>query len=180
MFFKNLNRRVKSKLSVCRMEAETSEHIHLAIKAFKWVILPASIFQIFVDLCIFGANPLNFVFWGLMIFFYSNFLPDLPSIFRTKRNSNRHEDLPWYKKYALLLFAPLLIWALLSGIKLNWRTAEDFHNFKSLAIYGAFLFICGFLAVGNFPKIESLAGILSFTIYGIVGYLTHLKVDKIW
>jgi len=89
--------------------------------------------------------------------------------------------LPWYKKYALLLFAPLLIWVLFSGIRLGWKTTETFHDFKSLTIYGAFLFILGFLAFVKFPiSIGNITEILSLPLYGIIGYLTHLKADKIW
>jgi hypothetical protein len=91
------------------------------------------------------------------------------------------EDLPWYKKYALLLFAPLLIWVLFSGLELAWRTTETFHNFKSLTVYGTFLFVLGVLGFVNFPlSITAFTKILSLPLYGIIGYLTHLKVDRIW
>lgn len=90
-------------------------------------------------------------------------------------------ELPWYKKYALLLFAPLLIWVLFSGLQLAWRTSETFHNFKSLAVYGAFLLALGVLGFGNFPlSVGIFIKIFSVPLYGIVGYLAHLKVDRIW
>jgi hypothetical protein len=89
--------------------------------------------------------------WGLLVFFYSNFLPDLPSIHRKGAKNKENEDLPWYKKYALLLFASLLVGVLFSGIRLSWRTTETYHNFKSLAVYGCFLLILGFPAFIKFP-----------------------------
>ncbi len=179
--FMSINRRVRSKLPVWRMEEETLEHIRFLIKVFKWIVLPVSLLYVFANFYFFGENALDSMLWGLLIFFYSNFLPDLPSIFRRRKNNVRAEDLPWYKRYALLLFAPLLIWVLFSGIQLGWKTTETFHDFKSLTIYGAFLLILGFFAFVNFPiSIGNITKILSLPLYGIIGYLTHLKVDKIW
>jgi len=180
LFFRSVNRKVKSKLPLWRMEIETSEHVHLAVKTFKWVILPASLLHICAHLVFFGENTLGFMFWAQLIFFYSSFVPDLPSVFRKKKNGTT-ESLPWYKKYSLLLFAPLLIWALFSGLRLDWRTSENFHNFKSLAVYAAFLSVCGFFVFAGFPPtVGGITQTLSLPLYGSVGYLTHLKVDKIW
>jgi hypothetical protein len=163
------------------MKEETSEHIHLLIKVFKWAILPSSLVYLFVDFYFFGENAFDSMFWGIIVFFYSNFLPDLPSIFRRKKNNAETVDLPWYKKYALLLFAPLLIWFLFSGIQTGWRTMETFHDFKSLTVYGTFLFMLGFFAFAKFPiNVGNITEIISLPIYGIIGYLTHLKVDEIW
>jgi len=179
--FKSINRRVRLKFPVWRMEEETSEHIHLLIKVFKWAVLPLSLFYVFVDFYFFGENAFDSMLWGILVFFYSNFLPDLPSIYRRKKNNVKNEDLPWYKKYALLLFAPLLIWFLFSGIQPKWKTTETFHDFKSLMIYGAFLLILGFFAFAKFPiEVGNITEILSLPLYGVIGYLTHLKVDKIW
>jgi len=178
--FRGMNRKARSKISVWWMKQETSEHVHLVIRVFKWVVLPVSILYVCANFCFFGENALDSMLWGLLIFFYSNFVPDLPSIYR-KKDSERIKDVSGYKKYALLLFAPLFIWLMFSGTPLRWKTTETFHNFKSLTIYGAFLFICSFFAFVNFPiSIGNITEILSFPLYGLIGYLTHLKVDKIW
>lgn len=178
--FKSINRKVKSKFPVWRMEEETLEHIHFLLKVFKWIVLPCSVLYMFVVFYFFGENIVGPILWSLLIFFYSNFLPDLPSIYRNKKNK-KAKDLPWYKKYALLLFAPLLIWFLFSEIQLGWKTLETFHNFKSLTVYGVFLLILGFFAFAKFPiSIGNISGILSLPLYGMLGYLAHLKVDKVW
>ncbi|MEM4701336.1 MAG: hypothetical protein QXZ51_04240, partial [Candidatus Bathyarchaeia archaeon] len=66
-------------------------------------------------------------------------------------------------------------------IRLNWRTTETFHNFKSLIVYGVFLFAVGFFAFAKFPiQTGNIIEILVFPLYGLAGYLTHLKVDKTW
>lgn len=180
--FKSINRKIKSKLPVWRMEEETLEHVHSAVRIFKWIVLPASLLYTFAIFCLSGQNTLDSALWGMLLFFYSSFLPDLPSIYRKRKKSNGiAKDLAWYKKYALLLFAPLLIWILFAGTQLAWRTTETFHNFKSLTVYGAFLLILGFLAYASFPiGIINLVKIASIPVYGTVGYLTHLKADKIW
>jgi hypothetical protein len=142
--------------------------------------LPLSLLYVGANFYFFRENALGSVLWGLAIFFYSSFLPDLPSIYRKKEN-DKAGDLPWYKKYALLLFAPLLIWFLFSGMQQGWKTGETFHDFKSLTIYGAFLCVLGFFAFGKLPiDVGNIAEILSVPLYGVIGYLTHLKVDKIW
>ena len=178
--FKGINLRIKSKLSVWFMERETSEHVHL-LSLVLCIILPASLLYVFANFYLFRENALDSMLWGLLIFFYSNFLPDIPSICRRKKKNDETKNLPWYKNYAILLFAPLLVWALYSGIRLKWRTTENFHNFKSLTAYGAFLFLLSFFAFGDFPiSIGDITEIVSLPLYGLIGYLTHLKVDKIF
>jgi len=179
LFFRSINQKVRANLPIWRMEVETSEHVHIAVKAFRWIIIPASLLQIFSHFFFLGENALTFVFCAQLVFLYSSFVPDLPSIFRKKKG--RTESLPWHKKYALLLFAPLFIWAVFSGMHVDWKTNEDFHNFRSLGIYFVFLLLCGFLAFGGLaPTIKGIAETLSFPLYGAIGYLIHLKVDKIW
>ena len=180
-YFKSINRKARSKIADWSMRCETLQHVGILIKVFKWVVLPASLLYVCVDFYFLGQNALDSMLCGILIFFYSNFLPDLPSIYRRKiyhgiRGTT--EDLPWYKKYALLLFAPLFIVAFYCGTRLGWKTTETFHNFKSLAIYAVFLFTLSFLAFGSFPiSVGDITEILSLPFYGSLGYLTHLKVD---
>ncbi|MGC8896518.1 MAG: hypothetical protein ACP5LB_07150 [Candidatus Bathyarchaeia archaeon] len=163
------------------MEEETLEHVHSVIRVFKWIVLPASLIYVFALFYFFNENALGSMLWGILIFFYSNFLPDLPFIYRRKKDEEATEDLSWYKKYVLLLFAPLLIWILFSGIHLSWKTQETFHDFKSLTVYGIFLLALGFFAFVKFPiTIGNMLEVASLPLYGVAGYLTHLKVDKIW
>jgi hypothetical protein len=180
-YFKSVNRRARSKIADWFMKCETLQHVDSLIKVFTCVVLPASLFYVCAEFCFFGENALDSMFLGMLIFFYSNFLPDLPSIFRRKvyhAVRDTPKDLPWYKKYALLLFAPLFIGAFLCGMQLRWKTTETFHNFKSLIIYGAFLFILSSFAFGDFPvSIGDITEIVSVPSYGLIGYLTHLKVD---
>jgi len=148
---------------------------------FKWIVIPASLFYVGASVWCFGVNTLDSMFWGTLIFFYSNFLPDLPSIYRKRKSQDKTKDLAWYGSIALLYFAPIFVWLMFSGIKLNWNTTETFHDFKFVGLYGIFLVICGFLMFGDLTfSIGKITQILSLSLYGITGYLTHLKVDKVW
>jgi len=69
---------------------------------------------------------------------------------------------------------------LFCGKKIKWRTTETFHNFNSLLVYGAFLFTLSFLVLMVFRV--SLGGIIEalfVPLFGLLGYLTHLKVDHV-
>jgi hypothetical protein len=184
-YFTRVNRRVRAKIAFWFMKVETFEHVHLLTKVFKWVVLPSSILYVCAMFYFFGQNALGSMLVGILLFFYSNFLPDLPAIFRRKVyrdvRDTFHEDLPWHKKYALLLFAPLFIALVFCGMKIKWKTTETFHNFKSLAVYGVFLCVLTFLAFAAFPI--SFGGIieaLCVPFYAVLGYLTHLKVDLLF
>jgi len=184
-YFKSVNLKAGKKLSLWAMELETFQHLFLLTRAFKWVVLPASLVYVCLDFYLLGQNALDSMFLGMLIFVYSNFLPDLPSIYRRRKiyssTGAMTENLSWYKKYALLLLAPLFIGAFLLGIQLKWKTTETFHNLKSLIVYGAFLLTLGVFVFGIFPiSIGDITEIASLPIYGLAGYLTHLKVDLIF
>ena len=154
-YFTRVNRKVRAKIGFWFMKIETFEHVHLLTKVFKWIVLPLSILYVCAEFYFFGQNALDTMLVGVMLFLYSNFVPDLPAIFRRRvyrdERDNFHKNLPWYKTYALLLFAPFFIILLFCGIAVKWRTTETFHNFKSLAIYGGFLFVASFLVLSAFP-----------------------------
>lgn len=184
-YFNRVNRKIRAKIPLWFMKLETFEHIHLLTKVFKWIVLPSSVLYGCAMFIFFGQNALNSILLANLLFFYSNFLPDLPAIFRRKlyrdERDTFHEDLPTYKAYALLLFAPFFIVLLFCGKKTKWRTPETFHNFKSLVVYGAFLFTLGFLVLTVFQV--SLGGIIEalfVPLFGLLGYLTHLKVDHLF
>ncbi|MEM2888182.1 MAG: hypothetical protein QXR42_01720 [Candidatus Bathyarchaeia archaeon] len=180
-FFRSLNRTVNSRLRVWYMKKETVEHLRMLSKVFKFIILPMVILYGFALFYYFGENPINSLVWNVLIFLYSNFLPDLPSAYINRKNKGEIEPIKWHKKYALLLFAPVFIWLLFSGVFLRWRTTETFHNFRSLTVYSLFLIGLGFVIFGNFPlSIGNLPKILSLSLFGSLGYLTHLKVDGVW
>jgi hypothetical protein len=119
------------------------------------------------------------LFLSVLIFVYSNFLPDLLSPFRNRKRQSRDEAL--FRKYALLFFAPIFIFFLMRDGIPAFKTAENFHNLKSFGAYSIFLLSIGLLFYGNVPfSLGRIIEILSPTIFGSIGYLTHLRVDKIF
>ena len=152
----------------------------MLIRVFKLIVLPASILYLVGGLFLLKENVLDSALLGILIFFYSCFLPDLTCIFRKNKDKTKTKCLSGYKKYALLLFAPLFICILFSNVQIVWKTAEDFHNFKSLAVYSGFLLLIGFIVFGGFPvSLGQVTEMLMPSVYGIIGYVTHLKVDAI-
>jgi hypothetical protein len=179
--FKNINRRIKSKFPLYRMHEETTEHVRHALQVFIWPILPLSLAYLFGIQFLFRQNLWGSMLWGIAVYFYSNFLPDFPAINRKRKRDPEEPDLPWYKKYTLFIFAPLFVWLLFSDVRLDWRTEETYHNFISLIVYAIFLFAVGLLAFVSLPlSIPSLLEALFLMSCGVTGFLTHLKVDKIW
>jgi len=127
-----------------------------------------------------GNNVIDSLFLGILIFVYSHFLPDLLSPFRIKNRKERDINRPWFKKYALLFLAPLFIFLLWGDRIPALRTTEHFHNAKSLGVYSIFLLLLGLILYGNVPlSLGRILEVFSLTIFGSIGYLTHLKVDKI-
>lgn len=180
-YFTTINQKVGPTLSIWTMKCETFQHVDFMIKVFKWIVFPTSVLYFFSDFYFFGENALDSMLMGISVFFYSNFLPDLPPICRRKIYDDIRDvpgDLSWYKKYVLLLFAPLFIAGSFCGIRLGWKTTETFHNYKSLMIYGAFLLVLSIFAFGSvFVSIGDIIEILSLPFYGLTGYLAHLRVD---
>jgi hypothetical protein len=143
VFFENVNSTIRSGFPIFRMKEETSEHLQMLFKVFKYVILPASLLYTFSSFFLLRENTLDSMVLGILVFVYSNFLPDLPSAFRNKKGDAKTGSLHWFKKYALLLFAPIFIWLLFSDIGIVWKTTDTFHNFKSLIIFVDFLLLLG-------------------------------------
>lgn len=183
-YFLRVNRKVGAKIGIWFMKLETFEHVHLLTKVLKWVILPLSLTYFFTEFFLFKNNVLDSMIIGIGLFFYSNFVPDLPAIFRRKSYGDERDvlyaNLSRYKTYALLLFAPFFILLLFCGKKIKWKTTETFHNLKSLTIYGSFLFVISFIVLMVFPiSIGQIIESFCVPLYAILGYLTHLRVDLI-
>ena len=184
-YFTRVNKRVRAKISLWFMKLETFEHLHLLIKVFKWIVLPSSVIYGLSLFIFFRQNALFSILLANLLFFYSNFVPDLPAIFRRKvyrdERDALYEKLPAYKAYTLLLFAPVFIVLLFCGIQIKWKTTKTFHDFKSLAVYGAFLLLLCFLVVLVFQlSLGGIIEVLCIPLFGMLGYLTHLRVDLVF
>lgn len=171
-YFRTVNHKVRARIALKRIKSETSEHFYSLIQGLKMFFLPASLCYLFIGIVFLKTVLVGSLLWGLIVFVYSNYLPDLPAIFR-QGNKDADQKLPWYKTYALLCFAPLFIYLLFTTKNgmLSSRTSETFHNFKSMAVYGIFLLLIGFIFCNN------LIEALSPATFGLLGYFVHLKTD---
>lgn len=172
-FFTSLNGQVETRLTHWYMERETAAHFQLLGVIFKWIIFPASVLYVFAGFWYFSVNAIDSAFWGLFLFVYSNFLPDLPAVFCRYQQAPQQRALSGYLRYVLLLFAPLFVWLVFSGIPIPWRSTDTFHNVKATVLYALFLLGIGMIMFGGI--IEACV----FPLYGVAGYLTHLRVDRI-
>jgi hypothetical protein len=127
VFFENVNKQVQSGFPLFRMKEETSEHLHMLFSVLKYVIFPASLCYAFIGVLL-GQNTLDSVVWGVLIFVYCNFLPDLPAAFRNKKGDARTELRSFAACPHLYLVAVLR----------HWSSLENLRNFSQLQIINHF------------------------------------------
>jgi len=166
----SIEKKVRRRIIVRRVALE---HFSFMVWMFKKIVLPLGFCYLLVGL-FYQETVFDSLLWGIILFVYGNFFPDFDSLFIGRKN--RAMKLSWHKKCLLLCFAPVCILMFTMG---KWKiplskTPKIFHSFKSVTIYGVFLSLLGFLLYGNLIEITSPL------IFGLLGYLAHLKVDKYW
>jgi len=154
-----------------KMEGEIKEHFNFVGWMFKRIVVPLIVFYVVIGI-ILNINIFGPLFVMLLIFLYSNFLPDTDFLFKKTRDKNK-ESL-WYEKYSLLFFAPVIIYYIIAGRARPLYSAEErcFHNFNTVIIYGIFLFI-----VGSIFWAETVKRLM-LPLFGMLGFIFHLMVDK--
>lgn len=152
------------------MEEELKEHFNFLKWMFKRIVLPLILFYVIMSL-VFNMNAFGSLFLSLLIFIYSNFLPDADFLIKKTLQKNRVSL--WYEKYFLLFFAPVVIYYVIGGRAKPIYSSENrcFHNFKTLVIYGFFLLI-----VGSIFWPETLKRVM-LPLFGMTGFIFHLLVD---
>ena len=154
-----------------KMEDEIKEHFNFINWMFKRILLPLIVFYVVIGL-ILNTNVLGSLFISLLVFVYSNFLPDTD--FLIKKTRNKSKDSLWYEKYSLLFFAPVIMYYIIAGRARPLYSIEDrcFHNFRTVVVYGIFLFI-----VGSIFWTDALKRLM-LPAFGMLGFVFHLMVDK--
>jgi hypothetical protein len=178
-FFRGLSSKAHLRVAFLKIRCETAEHVDHLTSVLKKLVLPLSICYLCLGFLL-GNNVVDSLFLSIVIFVYSHFLPDLLSPFRIKNKKGGNKDGSWFGKYALLFLAPLFIFLLWGSGMPVLKTTEHFHNARSLGIYSVFLLFVGLIFYGNLPlSVGRILEVFSLAIFGSIGYLTHLKVDKI-
>ena len=156
-----------------KVEDELKEHFSLLMWSWKKFLLPLIIIYIILGV-IFKSYILGSLFLSLLVFFYSNFLPDTDILIK-KTESNDRESI-WYEIYFLLFFAPVFCFYVLKGKAdpLYSSRYRPFHNLKTAFVWGVFLLIISSLF---WP--DDLLKKIMFPLFGIAGFSLHLMVDGI-
>ena len=155
-----------------KAEAEIKEHFSFLTLAFNRLIIPLVLIYIIVGfilkLDIFGS-----LFVSLIIFIYSNFLPDADFLFAY--TADKKKESLWYERYFFLCFMPIVAYYILVGKArpLYSSSGRSFHNIRTIIIYGIFLLIIGSIFWSSTFKTIMLA------VFGVLGFAFHLMVDKI-
>ncbi|MCC6448079.1 MAG: hypothetical protein IT215_05275 [Chitinophagaceae bacterium] len=156
-----------------KVEDELKEHYTLLMWAWKSFLLPLILLYFILGL-IFQSHILGSLFLSLLVFLYSNFLPDSDILINRPQN-NEKESL-WYEIYFLLCFAPLVLYYIVKGkaTPLYSTRPRPFHNLKTAIVWGAFLLIIASLF---WP--DDLLKKLMLPLFGMAGFSFHLMVDGI-
>jgi len=160
-------------LPIDAIKEEMLEHFSFILWTLKRIVLPVSVLYILLGL-FHGINVLGSLILSLFIFGYSHLLPDVDLLLKPIPEGKKIKQ-HFHDRYLVLFLAPLyLYYALSENPKPVYSNGtRDFHNLSSLLVYGAFLLLlCSFLYYDSF--IKSL-GLVAF---GMLGYFTHLAVDK--
>ncbi len=162
--------RIPSYIHLNKVEEEIKEHFTFLKWTFKRILLPIITFYVIVGIFL-RTNVLGSLIIALLIFLYSNFLPDID--FLMKETKEKEMVSKWYEKYALLFFTPIVVYYILDGRKKPIYTdkGKSFHNFKTALVYGIFLFIVGAILWQESIKMFILP------IFGVLGFSFHLMVD---
>ncbi|MBI2106553.1 hypothetical protein HYT57_01080 [Candidatus Woesearchaeota archaeon] len=164
-----ISKKIPSYVNFQKIEDEIKEHFGFLRWAFKRIVLPIAIAYILAGIFLFKMNVLGSLVIALIVFLYSNFLPDTDFLIKETKNA----ESKWYEKYALLFFAPVIMYYILDGRKkpLYTKKGKSFHNYKTVFIWGVFLFIVGAILWQEPIKMAILP------IFGMLGFSFHLMID---
>ncbi|MFA6064211.1 MAG: hypothetical protein WCW44_02325 [archaeon] len=149
---------------------EIKEHFGLLKWSLKRVLFPIAIFYILVGFVL-QEHVLGSLALALLVFLYTNFLPDLDAFFsQDKRDSIKAN---WTLRRLSLYFTPAVIYYVLSKKTrpIYLGSSKPFHNTNSLIEITIFLFLAGLVLHFSLLKAVFLA------LFGLTGYATHLFVD---
>ncbi len=156
-----------------KVEDELKEHYALLVWSWKRFLLPLVLLYIVLGL-VFKSYILAPLFISLLVFFYSNFLPDV-DILVNKPQNNERESL-WYELYFPLCFAPIFLYYVMTGKAnpLYSNKNRPFHNVYTIFVWGFFLLIISSLF---WP--DDLLKKIMLPLFGMAGFSLHLMIDGI-
>jgi len=160
------------KTSFETVEREFFEHGGFVSWFARYIVFPFAIFYVVLGVLL-GQNVLASLFISLLVFLYSNFVPDLDTLLTPTKDASRVRSTR-FERLALLFFGPLTIYYLLSkeARPVFAGKPKEFHQLGYLLLYCLFLFLVG-LVFWPPNNIRSA----SLAVFGGLGYASHLFVD---
>ena len=151
---------------------EINEHFGFLKWSIKRIILPIAVFYVLIGFFL-QEYVLGALFTAFVVYLYANFLPDLDAFFWHDKKTECKKATKIEKRLALF-FAPIMIYYILSKKTkpLDLGSKKAFHNKKALIEFTIFLFLIGLILYFSILKASF------FALFGFLGYLTHLIVDK--
>jgi hypothetical protein len=151
---------------------EIQEHFGFLKWSAKRILIPLAVLYLIMGI-VFQEQVIGSLVFASIIFFYTNFLPDMDSFFpHGKKDSKKAGRI---ERRLALFFAPFVIYYMLSRKQkpLDLGQNKAFHNKRALIELTIFLFILGLILYFSLLKASFLA------LFGALGFLTHLTVDGI-
>lgn len=166
-----ISKRIPPFATFGKIEDEIREHLDFLGWTAKRIVLPLAVFYLLMSFVL-QTKILGSLFLSLLVFLYSNFLPDVGYL--VKKTNKKKSEWGWKEKYSLLFFAPVVLYYVIAGRAKPLYSAENkpFHNAKTALIYGSFLLVLGYVFWGELIKAAMLAT------FGMLGFCVHLLVDK--
>lgn len=174
LFHKKVGRLLPKHARPEKIIREVSEHLGHYKQVILYILFPLTFFYLGMGIFI-GQYSGGAAVFALLVSFYASFLPEAdlllaPKTFLTKkgRAAKTHE------KYLVLMFAPLYLYlvAMKKVTPVFTEECKPFHTMRAFLVFSIFIFCIGVVLYASFFKAIFLA------VFGAVGYLTHLFVDK--
>lgn len=174
LFHKKVKRFLPKHARPEKIIREVTEHLVHYRRVILYILFPLMFFYLGMGIFI-GQYSGGAAIFALLVSFYASFLPEAdlllaPGTFLAKKGriAKTHE------KYLVLMFVPLYLYLIAAKrvTPIFMEEHKPFHTVRALLVFSIFIFGIGMVLYASFFKAIFLA------IFGAVGYLTHLFVDK--
>jgi len=148
---------------------EIAEHFSFLLWTGKRIVIPLCLLYIVTGFFL-NEHVLGALLTSSLVFLYANFLPDFDAFY--SKPSTRKAT--WLEKRLALFFAPIVIYYLLSNkiAPFDMGSQKAFHSTNAMLEFSLFLFLAGLVLYFSVLKA------FFFAVFGLLGYATHLFVDR--
>ncbi len=173
LFGRTIGKFLSGKANPEKLLSEIFEHSHAVLWALKMVFIPLAIFYFVLGLFL-NEYVLGSIFLSLIIFLYSNFLPDTDTFISADFLKNAaSRPIRKFERYKILIIAPIYIYYVLSEkiVPTKFNEIKPFHNLRCLVVWSIFLLFIGVMLYA------SLFTAFFIMLFAASGYFIHLFID---